>query len=101
MKKLIILLLILSPIIGYSQSDVFGNTSHPTQVGNYSTVQGVNWRDKLPFERSTQDRIGNARGRNQNRSYRIGRNPSNVRKMKWKKWNRQRKRAFRRINVWG
>ena len=101
MKKLIILLLILSPIIGYSQSDVFSNTSHPTQFGNHSTFQGVNWRDKLPFERSAQDRIGNARGRNQNRSYRIGRNPSNVRKMKWKKWNRQRKRAFRRINVWG
>lgn len=101
MKKLIILLLILSPVIGYSQSDVFGNISHPTQFGNYSTFQGVNWRDKLPFERSIQDRIGDSRGRNQNRTYRIGRNPTNIRKVKWKKWNRQRRRAFKRINVWG
>ena len=101
MKKLIILLLILSPVIGYSQSDVFGNTSPTVQFGNHSTFQGVSWRDRLPFERTTQDRIDNARGRNQNRAYRIGRNPSNVRKIKWKKWNRQRKRAFKRINVWG
>ena len=103
MKKLIILLLILAPIVGYSQyeSDVFGNTSPAVQFGNHSTFQGVSWRDKLPFERTTQDRIDNARGRNQERSYRIGRNPSNISKMKWKKWNRQRKRAFKRINVWG
>lgn len=103
MKKLIILLLILSPTIGYSQydSDVFGNTSSTVQFGNHSTFQGVNWRDKLPFERSIQDRIGDSRGRNQNRTYRIGRNPTNIRKVKWKKWNRQRRRAFKRINVWG
>jgi hypothetical protein len=101
MKKLIIFLLVLSPIIGYSQSDVFGNTSPTVQFGNHSTFQGVSWRDKLPFERSAQDRIGEARGRNQNRTYRIGRNPTNIRKMKWKKWNRQRRRAFKRINVWG
>lgn len=100
MKKLIIFLIVLSPFIGHSQSDVFGNTSHPTQFGNYSTFQGVNWRDKLPFERKAQDKIDIARGRNQNRSYRIGRNPSNIRKVKWKKWNRQRRRAFRKVNVW-
>ena len=103
MKKLIIFLLILGPTIGYSQynSDVFGSTTPAIQFGNHSTFQGVSWRDKLPFERTAQDRIGNARGKNQERSYRIGRNPSNIRKMKWKKWNRQRRRAFNRINVWG
>ena len=101
MKKLIILLLILTPIVGYSQSDAFSYNTTPTvQFGNHSTFQGVNWRDKLPFERNIQDRIGNARGKNQNRSYRIGRNPNNLRKVKWKKWNRQRKRAFRKVNVW-
>ena len=101
MKKLIILLLILSPIIGYSQSDVFSNTTPPVQFGNQSTFQGVNWRDRLPFERTTQDRIVNFKSKNINRSYRIGRNPSNIRKVKWKKWNRQRKRAYKKINVWG
>ena len=102
MKKLIILLLILAPIVGYSQGDVFSyNTTPPVQFGNHSTFQGVSWRDKLPFERKAQDRIGESRGRNQNRTYRIGRNPTNIRKVKWKKWNRQRKRAFRKITVWG
>lgn len=103
MKKLITLLLIIAPIVGYSQSDVFGttNTSNNIQFGNHHTFQGVSWRDKTPFERFTQDRIGDARGRNQGRSYAFGRNPSNIQKMKWKKWNRQRKRAFNRINVWG
>lgn len=101
MKKLIIFLLIIAPIVGYSQSDVFGNsTTHPIQFGNHNTFQGVSWRDKAPFERTTQDRIDNARGRNQERAYRIGRNPNNIRKIKWKKWNRQRKRAFRKVNVW-
>ena len=102
MKKLITLLLVISPIVGYSQydSDVFGNTSPAVQFGNHSTFQGVSWRDKLPFERKAQDRIGNARGKNQERTYRIGRNPTNIRKVKWKKWNRQRKRAFRKITIW-
>lgn len=104
MKKLIILLFILSPIIGYSQSNVFGSTSpqsNQIQFGNYSTFQGVNWRDRAPFFHTAQDRIVDSRSRNINRSYRIGRNPSNIRKIKWKKWNRQRKRAYSKVNVWG
>jgi hypothetical protein len=104
MKKLLILLLLLTPIIGYSQTDVFGNISpksHQIQFGNYSTFQGVDWRDRAPFFHSVQDKIIDSRSKNINRTYRAGRNPSNIRKMKWKKWNRQRKRAFKRINVWG
>jgi hypothetical protein len=89
--------------VGYSQSSsAFSYNTTPTvQFGNHSTFSGVNWRDRLPFERNAQDRIDNARGRNQTRSYRIGRNPSNISKIKWKKWNRQRKRAYKKINVWG
>ena len=103
MKKLILLLLLLTPVIGFSQTDVFGNARSVAseQWGVHRTFPGTTWRDKLPFERSTQDKIGEIRGRNQNRTYRIGRNPSNIHKMKWKKWNRQRKRAYKRINVWG
>lgn len=103
MKKLFILLLILSPVVGFSQTDVFGNLRSvgSEQWGVHRTFPGTTWRDRLPFERSVQDRMDSARGRNQERSYRIGRNPSNIRKMKWKKWNRQRKRAYKRINVWG
>jgi len=104
MKKLLILLLLLTPVIGLSQdNDVFGSTfTRPNQIkfGNYNTFQGVNWRDRLPFQHSTQDKIFEARDRNQNRIHRIGRPPSNISTIKFKKWNRQRKRAYNKVKVW-
>ena len=102
MKKLLILLLLLFPVIGFSQTDVFGNLRPVTseQWGVHRTFPGTTWRDRLPFEHSTQDKIFEARGRNQNRTHRIGRPPSHIRKMKWRKYNRQRQKAYNTIYVW-
>jgi len=103
MKKLLILLFLI-PIIGFSQdSDVFGSTfTRPNQIkfGNYNTFQGVNWRDRLTFQDSIQDKIFETRSRNHNRTHRIGRPPSHIRKMKWRKYNRQRQKSYNTIYVW-
>jgi len=95
MKKLIILTLIITPILGYSQTDVLGNTRPVTseQWGVHRTFPGVSWRDRLPFERDRQDRMRTTRGRNDNRLFAFGRRKSKP--TSYERFMRQHRRLFK------
>lgn len=97
MKQLLLTLFLIFPIIGFSQTDVFGNAKSSDRIifGNHRVNYSISHNARTPFIRKTQDDIARALQLNTNRRMAFGIPKSGRRLITYNKFMRRHKRKFK------
>ena len=97
MKQLLLTLFLICPIVGFSQTDVFGNskTSDRNIFGDHRINYTISYNARTPFIRKTQDTIIRSKQLNNSRRMTFGRPKSGRRLVTFNKFMRQHKRKFK------
>ena len=98
MKQLLLTLFLIYPIIGFSQTDVFGNSKTSDRIifGNHSVNYTISYNARTPFIKKTQDRITRAMQLNNSRRIAFGHPTGTRRPISYNRYMRQHRRNFRR-----
>ena len=97
MKQLLLTLFLICPIVGFSQTDVFGNSKSSDRIifGNHRINYTISHNARTPFIRKSQDAIIRYKQLNTNRRMAFGRPKSGRRLITFNKFMRQHKRKFK------
>lgn len=97
MKQLLLTLFLICPIIGFSQTDVFGNSKSSDRIvfGSHRINYNISHNARTPFIRKTQDTIIRSKQLNNSRRMTFGRPKSGRRFITYNKFMRKHKRKFK------
>lgn len=98
MKQLLLTLFLICPIIGFSQTDVFGNTKPSDRIifGNHRVNYTISHNARTPFIRKTQDKIVHALQLNNSRRIAFGHPAGTRRPISYNRYMRQHRKNFRK-----
>ena len=97
MKQLLLTLFLICPIVGFSQTDVFGNSKTSDRIifGNHSVNYTISYNARTPFIRKTQDKIVRAKQLNNSRRIAFGHPAGTRRPVSYNRFMKQHKRKFK------